>query len=365
MIRAWSLLLSSNSWRYSSSPRYRYVLITSSLCLNAATAHFFASMLCGPWVGALTGLLTQLVTSITNPSGLPFALVSIAVGLVAGFLARANMFNKPWKIVVSIILIIGALIAFLYYRQNRGEFYRLFLFIALSFALLKGLKMWLDWQVSDLRLLLSVYALASLAGIFFIYKRKMKSVLFVLLASWICIGASIGVNTAFEQLQPHQKDRINDLLGIENDPTGAGYNVNQSKIAIGSGGFSGKGFLEGTQTKYNFVPEQSTDFIFCTIGEEWGFIGCAVVIGLFLALILRLVKMAERQRSHFSRVYGYGVASILFFHVAVNIGMTIGMVPVIGIPLPFLSYGGSSLWAFTILLFIFLRLDANRLQVFS
>ena len=267
--------------------------------------------------------------------------------------------------VVSIILIIGALIAFLYYRQNRGEFYRLFLFISLSFALLKGLKMWLDWQVSDLRLLLSVYALASLAGIFFIYKRKMKSVLFVLLASWICIGASIGVNTAFEQLQPHQKDRINDLLGIENDPTGAGYNVNQSKIAIGSGGFSGKGFLEGTQTKYNFVPEQSTDFIFCTIGEEWGFIGCAVVIGLFLALILRLVKMAERQRSHFSRVYGYGVASILFFHVAVNIGMTIGMVPVIGIPLPFLSYGGSSLWAFTILLFIFLRLDANRLQVFS
>ena len=193
----------------------------------------------------------------------------------------------------------------------------------------------------------------------------MKHILPLLLVSWLCIGASIGTTTAFENLQPHQKNRINNLLGIENDPTGSGYNVNQSRIAIGSGGFSGKGFLKGTQTKYNFVPEQSTDFIFCTVGEEWGFIGATVVIGLFLALILRLIKLAERQRSHFSRIYGYGVASILFFHVAVNIGMTIGIMPVIGIPLPFLSYGGSSLWAFTILLFIFLRLDSNRLQVFS
>ena len=145
---------------------------------------------------------------------------------------------------------------------------------------------------------------------------------------------------------------------------GVGYNVTQSKIAIGSGGLTGKGFLQGTQTKYNFVPEQSTDFIFCTVGEEWGFVGSTIVILLFLAFILRIVKLAERQRSTFSRVYGYGVASILFFHVAVNIGMTIGMMPVIGIPLPFFSYGGSSLWAFTILIFIFLRLDSNRLQVF-
>jgi rod shape determining protein RodA len=172
------------------------------------------------------------------------------------------------------------------------------------------------------------------------------------------------VDYVFEKLPIHQQDRINDLLGIENDVSNAGYNVNQSKIAIGSGGFSGKGFLEGTQTKFNFVPEQSTDFIFCTIGEEWGFLGTMTVVVLWGCFILRIIYMAERQRSNFSRIYGYGVASILFFHLTVNIGMTIGLVPVIGIPLPLFSYGGSSLWAFTILIFIFLRFDANRLQVF-
>jgi rod shape determining protein RodA len=164
-------------------------------------------------------------------------------------------------------------------------------------------------------------------------------------------------------LQPHQKTRINVLLGKEIDLKGAGYNVNQSKIAIGSGGFWGKGFLKGTQTKFNFVPEQSTDFIFCTVGEEWGFVGSSIVLGLFIYLCIRLIIIAERQRSEFSRVYGYGVASIIFFHVFVNIGMTIGLIPVIGIPLPFLSYGGSSLWAFTILLFIFIKQDSNRLQL--
>src|SRR5690606_9416090 len=144
---------------------------------------------------------------------------------------------------------------------------------------------------------------------------------------------------------------------------GQGYNLNQSKIAIGSGGLWGKGYLQGTQTKYDFVPEQSTDFIFCTVGEEWGFAGSLVVIALYLTMLLRIVNIAERQRSSFSRIYGYGVASILFFHFFINIGMTIGLVPVIGIPLPFLSYGGSSLWSFTILLFILLKLDSNRMGV--
>lgn len=161
-------------------------------------------------------------------------------------------------------------------------------------------------------------------------------------------------------LVAHQRNRIDELLGIRTDLKGTGWNVNQSKIAVGSGGFTGKGFLKGTQTKYNFVPEQSTDFIFCTVGEEWGFVGSTVVVGLFLGILIRLISLAERQRSKFSRIYGYGVASILFFHIAVNISMTIGIAPVIGIPLPFFSYGGSSLWAFTILLFIFLRLDASR-----
>ena len=162
-------------------------------------------------------------------------------------------------------------------------------------------------------------------------------------------------------LKGHQRNRINQLLGKVDDPRGEGYNVNQSKIAIGSGGLWGKGYLQGTQTKYNFVPEQSTDFIFCTVGEEWGFAGCIIVIGLYLFLLLRIIAIAERQRSSFKRIYGYGVASIIFFHFFINIGMTIGLVPVIGIPLPFMSYGGSSLWSFTILVFILLKLDANRM----
>jgi len=161
-------------------------------------------------------------------------------------------------------------------------------------------------------------------------------------------------------LQEHQRNRIDVILGKIDDPRGQGYNLNQSKIAIGSGQLFGKGYLQGTQTKYNFVPEQSTDFIFCTVGEEWGFVGAMFVVLLFLGLLIRITLIAERQRSSFARIYGYGVASIFFFHFFINIGMTIGIVPVIGIPLPFLSYGGSSLLSFTILLFILLKLDANR-----
>jgi len=172
------------------------------------------------------------------------------------------------------------------------------------------------------------------------------------------------VHYAFEEvLQPHQRNRIKVLLGMMHDPRGVGYNVNQSKIAIGSGGLTGKGFKQGMLTRYHFVPEQSTDFIFCTMGEEGGFIGSSLLVLTFMILLIRLVLLAERQRSVFSRIYGYGVASVLFFHFMVNIGMTIGLMPVVGIPLPFFSYGGSSLWAFTILLFIFIKQDANRLNV--
>ena len=161
-------------------------------------------------------------------------------------------------------------------------------------------------------------------------------------------------------MKPHQRVRINVLLGLEEDPTGAGYNVHQSEIAIGSGGLQGKGFLNGTQTKLKFVPEQDTDFIFCTVGEEEGFVGSASVLLLFLALILRLIHLAERQPFKFSRIYGYCVVSVFLFHLFINVGMVLGLTPVIGIPLPFFSYGGSSLWGFTILLFIFLRIDAGR-----
>lgn len=191
--------------------------------------------------------------------------------------------------------------------------------------------------------------------------RKNISAIFVTLA--LFVGSMIFVPTAdmiFETiLQPHQRERILSFLGIVSDPHGADYNVNQSKIAIGSGGLFGKGFMHGTQIKYNFVPEKHTDFIFCTVGEEWGFVGSMVVLGLLCALILRLMRMGERQEEPFSRIYSYCVSAILLFHVMVNVGMTVGIFPVMGIPLPFLSYGGSSLVAFTILVFIAIRLDAS------
>lgn len=265
---------------------------------------------------------------------------------------------------VLLVIIGGTLIAFYYYRHDIRELFQIILFIGCGFGLFVLIKWMFNLSISDYYMLLIVYVITSITAIYPIYKRKMKNMITLLVISWLCVGAAPSVNYAFNHLQPHQQDRINELLGIKVDPKGTGYNVTQSKIAIGSGGLLGKGFLQGTQTKLNFVPEQSTDFIFCTVGEEWGFVGSTFVIVLLAVFILRIIKLAERQRSSFSRIYGYGVASILFFHVAVNIGMTIGMAPVIGIPLPFFSYGGSSLWSFTILIFIFLRLDANRLQVF-
>ncbi len=265
---------------------------------------------------------------------------------------------------VLLVIIGGTLIAFYYYRHDIRELFQIILFIGCGFGLFVLIKWMFNLLISDYYMLLTVYVITSITAIYPIYKRKMKNMITLLLISWLCVGAAPSVNYAFDHLQPHQQDRINELLGIKVDPKGTGYNVTQSKIAIGSGGLLGKGFLQGTQTKLNFVPEQSTDFIFCTVGEEWGFVGSTFIIVLLAVFILRIIKLAERQRSSFSRIYGYGVASILFFHVAVNIGMTIGMAPVIGIPLPFFSYGGSSLWSFTILIFIFLRLDANRLQVF-
>ena len=184
-------------------------------------------------------------------------------------------------------------------------------------------------------------------------------VAFIIFSAVLCQGCDYAFHNI---LQPHQRIRIEVLLGMKDDPHGAGYNVNQSLIAIGSGQFSGKGYLQGTQTKLKFVPEQDTDFIFCTVGEEWGFIGSAGLLLLYLALILRIIHIAERQRDEFSRIFAYSVASILLFHVTINIGMVLGLLPVIGIPLPFFSYGGSSLWGFTILLAIMLRLDAARVN---
>ena len=208
-------------------------------------------------------------------------------------------------------------------------------------------------------------AILVIITVFVILNRKrLKRIAIAIALGSIVAGYILSVDYVFsEVLKPHQQNRIKALINPSADPLGYGWNVTQSKIAIGSGGIGGKGFLNGTQTKFDFVPEQSTDFIFCTIGEEHGWIGSLVLIALFLTLLVRITHIAERQKWRFARVYGYAVACILFFHFAVNIGMTIGLFPVIGIPLPFFSYGGSSLWSFTILLFILIKLDAHRMQV--
>ena len=213
--------------------------------------------------------------------------------------------------------------------------------------------------------MLLVYILLGISIVILFLARKKKSEILIILSGLIIAISSIfSINYIFtDVLSEHHRKRVNILLGKDFDPHGAGYNLIQSKIAIGSGGFNGKGFLNGTQTRFDFVPEQSTDFIFCTIGEEWGFLGSFLFLVLFTGLLIRILFLAERQRSNFSRLYGYSVASILFMHFFINIGMTIGLVPVIGIPLPFTSYGGSSLIGFTILLFIFLNLDSYRLQI--
>lgn len=271
------------------------------------------------------------------------------------------------------VLVFAAFILVLYREGLSGNILLLGLLsgvIAVLSLILRAteIDIW-GWTVEGHYMLMAVIvvltALIYLGIKRFVLPRYRKRNILLLLGA--AVGSLIFIATLdqiFENvLEHHQKTRINILLGLDQDPFGAGYNVLQSKTAIGSGGFSGKGFLDGTLTKYKYVPMQSTDFIFCTIGEEWGFVGSTFVLVLFLTFILRLVFIAERQRSTFSRIYGYCVACILFLHVLINIGMAIGLAPVIGIPLPFFSYGGSSLWGFTLMLFILLKLDSERLVV--
>ena len=267
------------------------------------------------------------------------------------------------NVLLLILLFTGSILAF-YVLNPRMKlaFSALGIGIGLT-LLLQGINLISGTTIDIEWIVLAGTVISMIVFIIYSLKVRMRRAFVIIGIFFVSVLFTYSVDFVFENiLQAHHRARINELLGLQSDPLGAGYNVNQSKIAIGSGGFAGKGFLNGTQTKFNFVPEQSTDFIFCTVGEEWGFLGSLVVIGLFLALLVRIINLAERQRSLFSRVYGYSVASILFFHFAVNIGMTIGLMPVIGIPLPFFSYGGSSLWAFTVLLFVFLRLDASRLD---
>ena len=220
-----------------------------------------------------------------------------------------------------------------------------------------------DQNISGSIFFLSLLTLLAIL-IAYLLRKKKGSILITSASYAAVLTYYFSVDYLFDKLlKPHHQNRINELLGIVSDPQGAGYNVHQSMIAIGSGGLTGKGFLEGTQTKFHFVPEQSTDFIFCTVGEEWGFLGSLIVISLFMFLIARIIWRSENQRSAFTRIFGYCTASILFIHFAINIGMAIGLAPVVGIPLPFFSYGGSSLWSFTILLFTFIKLDSERKYV--
>ncbi len=272
------------------------------------------------------------------------------------------LFDK--LIVLGTIIGIGLIAYWIITRSLKNTFLILFYYF-LVFGSVTGIG-YVIGAGSSLYLY-GIIALLLLSVIFsiIVYIKNIRKVIFLILGLVIAAFFTLTIDYGFHNyLSGYQQHRINIMLGIESDPLGAGYNVNQSMIAIGSGGFLGKGFLNGTQTKLKFVPEQSTDFIFCTVGEEWGFLGTTLVIILFMVLFYRLLLLAERQRNTFARIYGYGVISVLFFHVVVNIAMTIGLFPVIGIPLPFFSYGGSSLWAFTILLFIFLRLDASRMDFY-
>nr|WP_321358281.1 rod shape-determining protein RodA [uncultured Draconibacterium sp.] len=270
------------------------------------------------------------------------------------------------NITLALIMVGVALLMFLIFNPKLKQFVNVVIIYALSIGFFILLNYVINTSYELAQFILAGAVVGSLIVLYQSVRNKFSNYTKVAIIFIGSILFTISVDYGFENfLEPHHQVRINELLGIESNPQGAGYHVNQSKIAIGSGGMWGKGYLEGTQTKFDFVPEQSTDFIFCTVGEEWGFAGTLTIILLFLFFFMRLIWLAERQRSTFSRIYGYSVAVILFFHFMVNIGMTIGMMPVIGIPLPFFSYGGSSLWSFTILLFIFIRLDASRLEKLS
>lgn len=240
----------------------------------------------------------------------------------------------------------------MFYREGLPQWY---FGLGLGMVTITLLALGID---NNLYLALAIVLLT--AALIFLGKRTWQRILAFSLIGIGLIAYTYSIDFVVSKLPPHQQNRIMVLFNPDIDPLGAGWNVTQSKIAIGSGGLLGKGYLEGTQTKFDFVPEQHTDFIFCTLGEEFGWVGSLVVIGLFVGLLYRLVIMAERQKTRFSRIYGYGVISILLFHFMINIAMTIGLFPVVGIPLPFFSYGGSSLWSFTVLLFIFIKFDSSR-----
>ena len=343
-----------------------WIYIFFLFCLFAVLVYGTATKGATAWIDLGGGVKLQ-------PS--EFAKMATALA-VAGYLDRldVDLQKRKDQIVTAVLILIPMALVLLQNDTGSAIVFVSFIFVlyregfpGAGWVMVAGVTaillfvFTLVWSQKVMYIILGVLLVLTL--VYYLITRK-KGIVKMLGVFAIAFMFVFSVDYAFNKvLQEHQKNRILVLLGQLDDPKGVGYNVHQSKIAIGSGGFAGKGFLEGTQTKYDFVPEQHTDFIFCTIGEEGGFLGTSVVVLLYVALLIRIIVLAERQRSTFSRVYGYAIAGILFVHVAINIGMTIGLVPVIGIPLPFLSYGGSSMLAFTMMLAIFVKQDANRLNV--
>lgn len=312
---------------------------------------------------ALTFMALFFVLYREGMSGLILfaAVFAVIIFVVAVKYVETSVFGMPTGEFVVFSMIMAIMIGMSVMYSRRIEIGRNLLILFAGTALVEwALTAFWDIAVPGLAVTLGVIFVGCVYIVVESIRRRRNKMLIGVATAVLSVIFLFSVNFAFDHLQPHQQMRIKVVLGLEEDLRGAGYNVNQSKIAIGSGGLFGKGFLNGTQTKLKYVPEQHTDFIFCTIGEEEGFVGALAVTALYVGLILRIIKIAERQPKPFGRVYGYCVASYFIFHFCINIGMVIGLCPVIGIPLPFFSYGGSSLWGFTILLFILLKLDASR-----
>lgn len=357
------------------------ILLIDAKFFNAFSLWIYFFFLASLFVVLVYGKATKGATSwIDLGAGVKFqpsefAKMGTALAL-AGYLGRLDVDLQKRKNQIVAALLVLAPMALVLLQNDTGS---AIVFVSFIFVLYRegfpgtGLVMvggvaaillfvlTLVWNQTVMYIILGSLLVLTLT--YYLITKK-KGIVKMLAIFAVMFAFVFSVDYAFNKvLQEHQRNRILVLLGQLDDPQGVGYNVHQSKIAIGSGGFTGKGFLQGTQTKYDFVPEQHTDFIFCTVGEEGGFLGTAVVVLLYISLLIRIIILAERQRSTFSRVYGYSIAGILFVHVAINIGMAIGLVPVIGIPLPFLSYGGSSMLAFTMMLAIFVKQDANRLNI--
>ena len=330
-------------------------LIIMILQKETGSALVFASFLLVFYRQGMSGYVLWMVVA-----GVALFILSIRFGAIA----------LPWGTgsvgILTCMLLLTAVEIYFICKEHRVRYQALILSgsVALIYGIFLIINIWIampfDWIAMGIVVALVIY------NIFIsLYWRKFM-LLIVAGFTLFCIGYTHACDFVFTKvLQQHQRIRIEVLLGMKEDPACAGYNVNQARIAIGSGRFFGKGYLNGTQTKLQFVPEQDTDFIFCTVGEEWGFVGSAGVLLVYLYFILRLIRIAERQRVVSTRIYAYAVASIFLFHLMINIGMVLGLLPVIGIPLPFFSYGGSSLWGFTLLLFILLRLDAARMEQLS